>query len=83
MAKIVLFGKLADLAGKREFSLSLPVGVRRLPALAAYLAVDNVPLAAALAAPSLRFVVNGAVCGDDVVITDSDEIAFLPPVSGG
>jgi molybdopterin converting factor subunit 1 len=31
----------------------------------------------------LRVAVNGALTGWDHVLADADEIAFLPPVSGG
>ena len=33
--------------------------------------------------PSCRFAVNAAYVNDDTVVSASDEIAIIPPVSGG
>ncbi|MFT4026961.1 MAG: MoaD/ThiS family protein [Novosphingobium sp.] len=52
--------------------------------------LDELPpeLTAALSAPRIRIAVNGVVLGAEqspweLTVTDGDEIAFLPPVSGG
>ncbi len=44
---------------------------------------DEALLADALNEKSVRFIVNEMVAARDASIGDEDEIAFLPPVSGG
>jgi molybdopterin converting factor subunit 1 len=40
-------------------------------------------LASALAAPGMRFAVNQELVESDAAIRDGDEVAFMPPVTGG
>jgi molybdopterin synthase sulfur carrier subunit len=84
MAKLVFLGRLEDLAGFAEIVLALaePTPLSAL--------MDDLPpaLAAALESPKIRVARNGAVVGlesplGELIVTDTDEIAFLPPVSGG
>jgi molybdopterin synthase sulfur carrier subunit len=78
-AKLVFLGKLADLAGESERELAAPIGwLSLLEALEAELA-DSVSCA------GVRVAVNGVVLADKatLVAEDGDEIALLPPVSGG
>lgn len=84
MAKLVFLGRLEDLAGTAELSVELR-GSRSLVAV-----LEKLPdsLQSALISPKVRVAVNGRlVAADrligDVPIDDADEIAFLPPVSGG
>lgn len=80
MARLLFLGRLEDLAGAPELVLPLAAPatlaeiVARLPAA----------LAAALAGPKVRVALNGAlVAPEGLVLADGDELAFLPPVSGG
>ena len=78
--KVRLFANLRELVGEREITLTLPGGVtvdhlnneilKRYPQLKSF---------------SNKFVtsVNCKVTTGDTIITSSDEIALLPPVSGG
>ncbi|MGI0032015.1 MAG: molybdopterin converting factor subunit 1 [Nitrososphaeraceae archaeon] len=78
--KVRLFANLRELVGEREITISLPGGVtvdhlnseilKRYPQLESF---------------SNKFVtsVNCKVTTGDTIITSSDEIALLPPVSGG
>jgi MoaE-MoaD fusion protein len=78
--KVRLFANLRELVGEREITISLPGGVtvdhlnneilKRYPQLESF---------------SNKFVtsVNCKVTTGDAIITSSDEIALLPPVSGG
>jgi molybdopterin synthase sulfur carrier subunit len=78
VAKLVFLGRLEDIAGGAE---------RQVPGgpLADVLAALDADLAAALTADRIRLAVNGTLVGDraSVVLGESDELAFLPPVSGG
>jgi molybdopterin synthase sulfur carrier subunit len=77
--RVVLLGKLADLAGAGELELAGPLDWAGLMA--------GLPPALADAAqdPRNRVAVNGALLADKAGLTaaDGDEIAMLPPVSGG
>ena len=75
-----LFARLRDLAGAGEFSREVPPEatvdavwttlVREYPAFEAY-------------RPSLSCAVNAEYARFHTTIADGDEVAFLPPVSGG
>lgn len=83
MARLLFFGKLGDLAGGRVRDGALPEGVTTVAQLISALGKDDPTLGEALLAPSTRFVVNEHIVAGDAVVGDGDEIAFLPPVSGG
>lgn len=77
---IRLFARLRDLAGSGRLTRDVPTGasvetvwqalVQEFPAIAA----SRVSLAAAVNAEYARF---------ETRVADGDEVAFLPPVSGG
>ena len=78
--RVRLFAMQRETAGMRELRLEVPLGstvddawnevVRHVPALAPGRA-------------SLRFAVNGEYADEDRTLADGDEIACIPPVSGG
>lgn len=73
-ARLVFLGRLADIAGGSE---------REVPA-GPFAAIAET-LDAELSGPRVRFALNGAVIAEvlPLVLADGDELAFLPPVSGG
>jgi len=77
--KLVFLGKLADLAGAGEQEAAGPLD---WPGL---LEVLHGPLGEAVRQPRIRLALNGAVLPDKTALAaqDGDEIALLPPVSGG
>jgi sulfur-carrier protein len=77
-AKLVFLGRLEDLAGTSE--LAVPPGP-----LEAILAGLDPALAVALLDERIRLAHNGELIavGGGIVLRDEDELAFLPPVSGG
>ncbi len=81
MGTVLLFGRLADIAGwrRRELAVMPP----RLSALRALLAGEDAALAQALAAPSVRAAVDKALALDDVDLGPHAEVAFMPAMSGG
>lgn len=80
MAKIEFLGHLSDTCGPAQ-NISLPETVTQIAGLRDWLnsRFENAPLAP----PSIRAIVNGAVVTDDKVISNTDIIAFFPPVGGG
>lgn len=81
MAKVLMLGRLRDVAGWRERALDTVPPT--LSALRAQLANDDPALGEALAGKGVQAAVNKAVVRDDVALKPGDEIAFLPPMSGG
>ncbi|MEY4159925.1 MAG: hypothetical protein RLZZ136_546 [Pseudomonadota bacterium] len=80
MIRLVFLGRLADLAGRPVRDLAA-VGPMPLPAI---LATMSAPLAAALADDRIKLALNGVVTPrEGLVAGPGDELAFLPPVSGG
>ncbi len=76
---LVCLGRLADATGTREASLEIPSHVRDTGALRAWLALDHPDFADR----SVRIVLNDEVVASDHAIADGDEVAFMPPMSGG
>ncbi|MEM9168090.1 MAG: MoaD/ThiS family protein [Pseudomonadota bacterium] len=83
MARLLFFGRLADRAGGRRRERSLGDDVLSVADLIAALAAEDAALGDALRDISVKYVVNETVVGVDYPIGDDDEIAFLPPASGG
>jgi len=80
MIRLVFLGRLADLAGQGELAVQADAPVP----LADILARLGADLAAALSQPKVKLALNGAlVAVSGLVIAPGDELAFLPPVSGG
>ena len=79
MITIVLLGKLADLGGAPTINLPAPINWAGLKAAL------PVALAEAVDDPRNRVALNGALLADKAALHagDGDEIALLPPVSGG
>ena len=77
MARLGFLGRLADLAGG--------AGCEVAPGpLAVILDAMAPELAQALTGPRIRLALNGAlVAREGLVLGAGDELAFLPPVSGG
>ena len=79
MARVLLFGRLADQAGWRDRS----VDASSLAALRAALAGDDPDLAEALGGPGVQVAVDKAIVRGEATLTAATEVAFLPPMSGG
>lgn len=78
MAKLVFLGRLEDLAGGPERQVAPGP-------LETVLAALPVELAVALLEDRVRIARNGELIAErgGIVLEAGDEIAFLPPVSGG
>jgi molybdopterin synthase sulfur carrier subunit len=77
--RIVFLGRLADLAGAPEREIAGPLD---WPALVEALRGD---LGEWVTGDKVKLALNGAVLADKAALRakDGDEIALLPPVSGG
>ncbi|USQ95916.1 MoaD/ThiS family protein [Caulobacter sp. RL271] len=79
MARVLLFGRLADQAGWRDRVIE----AGDLQALRAALAADDPDLGDALAGPGVQVAVDKAIVRGEAALTVATEVAFLPPMSGG
>lgn len=80
---VLLFGRLKDAFGAS--SIAMPEGVVTAAELRARLAELNPDLADMLRAKTVRIAVNQELVADEAgtLVSASDEIALLPPLSGG
>lgn len=84
MIRLVLLGRLRDHAGASHGDLALPDDVRTLSALQDWLGTREPALADAMLTVKPTVAVNRSLVRDPShPIRDGDEIAFLPPMSGG
>ncbi len=54
-----------------------------MSALIGVLEAGDQLLGSALVDPRIRYALNGAIVDRETLVEDDDELAFLPPVSGG
>ncbi len=78
MAKLVFLGRLQDVAGGIERDVAAG-------SLANILATLSPELALAVTDERVRWALNGELIAERgvILLSDGDELAFLPPVSGG
>ena len=81
--RVLFFGRLSEAAGADEMAIDLPSAAMDVEAFRSLVAQRNDRLANELAKPSVRAVINQQMVLPDAVIRNGDEVAFLPPVSGG
>jgi MoaE-MoaD fusion protein len=78
--RVRLFAMQRELAGTRELSLELADGATLEDAWSALVA--RFPVLAP-GRPAVRFARNGAYAPPETQVRDGDEVAMIPPVSGG
>ncbi|MCG8440641.1 MAG: molybdopterin converting factor subunit 1 [Caulobacterales bacterium] len=83
MARLLYFGVVGDKAGRREETLALPAEVRTGADLRGFLIARTPALAEPLTDGRVRLAVNQEIAPWEAELGDGDEIAFLPPMSGG
>jgi molybdopterin synthase sulfur carrier subunit len=79
VARVLLFGALADVAGWREREVSDDT----LSALRARLGREQPELGEALGRPSVQVALDKALHRGDAALSAAAEVAFLPAMSGG
>lgn len=79
MARVLLFGRLADQAGWRDRTIE----AISLATLRALIANDDPDLAEALGGPGVQVAVDKALVRGEALLSATTEVAFLPPMSGG
>ena len=79
MARVLLFGRLADVAGWRDRVIE----ASSLSALKARLAGEDEGLAEALKGRGVQVALDQVIVRGDAALMATTEVAFLPPMSGG
>ena len=79
MARVLLFGRLSDVAGWR----TREVDAASITALTALLSDEDADLAEALARPGVQIALDQEIVRGDAALTARSEVAYLPPMSGG
>ena len=79
MARVLLFGRLADVAGWRERAVDSPF----LSTLRTTLAAEDAALGEALAGKGVQVALDQVIVRGDAPLNAATEVAFLPPMSGG
>jgi len=79
VARVLLFGRLSDVAGWRERAFD----AASLSSLKALIGRQGPELAQALAGPGVQTAVDKVLVRGDAPLGDRQEVAFLPPMSGG
>lgn len=81
MTRVLLFGRLSDIAGWREKTLEPSPSC--LSDLRSRLTVEDPALGEALGAPGVQVALDQVLVREDAPLTARSEVAFLPPMSGG
>jgi len=79
VAQLLFFGRLRDSVGTGALTAVLPDHVRDTDDLRAWIGAEHPELLDS----SIRIAVNAELGPGKAPVGDRDEIAFLPPVSGG
>ena len=79
--KLLCFGRMGDILG-REHALVLPQQVHTVADMLTWLKQQETAWRDELERP-FRVAVNQCIVNDESCVTDQDEVALLPPVSGG
>ena len=82
--KLIYFAWVREKVGKSKEDIPLPDGVTTVGELITWLGNRDEKMAAAFSDPSvIRAAVNQEHVQPNHVLSDDDEVAFFPPVTGG
>jgi len=79
VARVLLFGRLSDVAGWRERQVDAPF----LSALKSKLTDEDATLGEALSGKGVQVALDQVLVRGDAPLNAGTEVAFLPPMSGG
>jgi sulfur-carrier protein len=81
--KVLFFGSLREQLGTGELNNTLPCGVETIGQLLQNLQSQGDEWKLALGTGNVLFAVNQDMVDENTTISDSDEVAMFPPVTGG
>lgn len=82
MIKVAFFGALGDIMG-RERTIDIDGKPATIRAIVDILCAGNESFAAAFEKSRVKVALNNSIASLDEKVGDGDEIAILPPFSGG
>ncbi len=82
MIKVLFFAKLRESLGQNEYSahVKAPLSIR---ALREHILTERPAWRDALCAANVIVACNQEVANPETLVSDGDEVAFYPPVTGG
>ena len=80
MINVLFFARLKDQIGQAELILADDMAGKTLAELQQILIAQGM---AALQDESIRIALNQNFCAADAIVRAGDEVAFMPPVTGG
>ena len=83
MIQLRYFASLRETLGTGEEQIQIPDSVHDLAGLTRWLQERGETWKSALADKRLHVAINQEIVKADAIITDGDEIAWFPPVTGG
>lgn len=84
MIRVLYFARLREALGTGSEQILLPATVSNLDGLRSLLVARGGVWTQELASgKAVRAAVNQSIASGDTQVTDGDEIAFFPPVTGG
>lgn len=83
MIHVLYFASLRETLGLSREDVALPGGCCPVTALMAHLVARGEPWTALATAKNLRVAVNQSMAPMHAILSDGDEVAFFPPVTGG
>ena len=83
MIKLLFFGRLGDFSENAELKVDCREIVFTPNKVRSLLSEDNANLGKELAKPHVIVAVNKVIVSWDEALNNGDELAFLPPVTGG
>ncbi|WP_026224610.1 molybdopterin converting factor subunit 1 [Methyloversatilis thermotolerans] len=81
--KVLYFAALREALGSSGETVELPEGATTLAGVRAVIAGRGGAWTALAQMKNLRAAVNQRMADPDDAVTDGDEVAFFPPVTGG
>ena len=81
--KVLFFGSLREQLGTGELDTALPEGINTVGQLLENLQTQSDEWKLALGTGNVLFAVNQDMVDANTVISDIDEVALFPPVTGG
>lgn len=83
MIRVLFFGRFGDLAGGGPREVDFSTAVSDITGLAEAIRAGDPALGEALLEPRVMVAVNQTLVDWHTALSDGDEVAFLPPVTGG
>ena len=84
MVTVLYFARLREALGRGSETVALPAAIRDVEGVRAFLVARGGEWEQELASSKpVRAAVNQALADGDTAVSDGDEVAFFPPVTGG